>query len=117
MDLLDAAAFMRLDAMGERVREGFRRALHDAGVAGQVTGMGSLLRVHLIDRPISDYRSAWLTPAETARLTALHRLLLDRGVIVTEYALMALSTPMTDSDLDEIIAAFASAVRALPDAA
>ena len=117
MDLLDPAAFARLDGMGERVREGIRRGLRDAGIAGQVTGLGSLARVHLIDRPISDYRSAWLTPAETARVTALHRLLLDRGVIVAEYALMALSTPMTDSDLDEIVAAFASALRALPEAA
>ncbi|MDA8253907.1 MAG: aspartate aminotransferase family protein [Rhodospirillales bacterium] len=115
MELLDHAAFERLDAMGERVREGFRRALRDAHVAGQVTGLGSLLRVHLIDRPLTDYRSAWLSPAESARLTALHRRLLNHGVIAADYALMALSTPMTDSDLDQIVAGFAAALRDLTE--
>ena len=114
MALLDPPAFARLDAMGERVRDGFRRALHDAGCAGQMTGAGSLLRVHLIDRKLSDYRSAWLAPEEAARLTALHRALLDCGVLAAEYGLMALSTPMTESDLDALIAAFAAALRRLP---
>jgi glutamate-1-semialdehyde 2,1-aminomutase len=114
MALLDPTAFARLDAMGEQLREAFRRAMHDARVVGQVTGMGSLLRVHLTDRAIIDYRSAYPTPAEAERIALLHRLLLDRGVLAASYGLMALSTPMTDDDLEEIVSAFAESLRALP---
>src|ERR1700733_13142831 len=48
MALLDPKAFECLEANGEVVREGMRRALQDAGIAGRVTGAGSLLRLHLV---------------------------------------------------------------------
>lgn len=111
MALLDGAAFARLDALGERMREGMRRAFHDAQMPGQVTGMGSLLKVHMIDRPITDYRSAYADPAEAARRAALHRALLDRGVLAAADGLMALSTAMTEADVDAVIAAFSDALR------
>lgn len=53
LELLDAAAFERLATMGERVRRGLSVMLLDElSQPGQVTGDGSLFRLHPHDRPL-----------------------------------------------------------------
>ncbi|PIK73419.1 hypothetical protein CS379_08535 [Methylobacterium frigidaeris] len=110
MELLDEAAFARLDAMGERVRAGIDDAFRRHGVPGGATGLGSLMKIHFTDRPVRDYRSAHHGPAEAARQAAFFRALLDEGVLMASYGLMALSTPMTDDDLTAILAAISTAL-------
>ena len=77
---------------------------------GGTVGLGSLLKIHFTDRPVRDYRSAYPTEQETQRQTAFHRALLNRGVLAAGYGLMALSTPMTDADVDAIVAAASDAL-------
>ena len=72
--------------------------------------MGSLLKIHFADRPIRDYRSAYLTEEEARRQGVFSRALLNRGVLAAGYGLMALSTPMTDGDIDAIIDAASGAL-------
>ena len=105
MELLDEAAFARLDAIGEAVRTGIDQAFRRSGVPGGTVGLGSLLKIHFADRPIRDYRSAYLTEQEAQRQAIFSRGLLNRGVLAAGYGLMALSTPMTDADIDMIVAA------------
>lgn len=113
MELLDPAAFARLDAIGERVREGIAAAFRRHGLPGGPVGLGSLMKVHFADRPVRDYRSAYPTPQEAARLAAFHLALLNEGVLTAGYGLMALSTPMTDDDVAEILAACDRALAAV----
>ena len=68
---------------------------------GGTVGLGSLLKIHFADRPIRDYRSAYLTEQEAQRQAVFNRGLLNRGVLAAGYGLMALSTPMTDADIDD----------------
>ena len=103
MELLDEAAFARLDAIGEAVRAGIDDAFRRHGVPGGTVGLGSLLKIHFADRPVRDYRSAYLTDAEAKRQAVFHRALLNRGVLAAGNGLMALSTPMTDADIDAIV--------------
>jgi glutamate-1-semialdehyde 2,1-aminomutase len=110
MELLDDAAFARLDAIGEAVRSGIDEAFRKNGVPGGTVGLGSLLKIHFADRPVRDYRSAYLSGQETKRQTAFHRAMLNRGVLAAGYGLMALSTPMTDADVEAIIAAASGAL-------
>ncbi|HKH02664.1 MAG TPA: aminotransferase class III-fold pyridoxal phosphate-dependent enzyme, partial [Bradyrhizobium sp.] len=110
MELLDEAAFSRLDALGQTVRTGINEAFRKAGVPGGTVGLGSLLKIHFADRPIRDYRSAYLTEQEAQRQAIFNRGLLNRGVLAAGYGLMALSTPMTDADVDYIITAASSAL-------
>src|SRR3954470_12565980 len=110
MELLDEAAFARLDAMGKAVRTGIDDAFRQNGVPGRTVGLGSLLKVHFADRPIRDYRSAWLNEEETRRQAIFSRGLLNRGVLAAGYGLFALSTPMTDADVHAIIAAASDAL-------
>jgi glutamate-1-semialdehyde 2,1-aminomutase len=110
MELLDEAAFARLDAIGEAVRSGIDEAFRRTGVPGRTVGLGSLLKIHFADRPIRDYRSAYMTEQEAQRQAVFNRGLLNRGVLAAGYGLMALSTPMGDADVDAIIAAASEAL-------
>ena len=110
MELLDEAAFARLDAIGSAVRSGIDEAFRQHGVPGGTVGLGSLLKVHFADHPVCDYRSAWLTDAETKRQSAFHRALINRGVLAAPNGLMALSTPMSDADIEAIVAAASGAL-------
>jgi glutamate-1-semialdehyde 2,1-aminomutase len=110
MELLDEAAFARLDAIGEAVRSGIDEAFRRTGVPGRTVGLGSLLKIHFADRPIRDYRSAYMTEQEAQRQAVFNRGLLNRGVLAAGYGLMALSMPMSDADVDAIIAAASEAL-------
>jgi glutamate-1-semialdehyde 2,1-aminomutase len=110
MELLDDAAFAKLDALGEAVRVGIDEAFRKTGVPGGTVGLGSLLKIHFADRPIRDYRSAYLTEHEAKRQAIFSRGLLNRGVLAAGYGLMALSTPMTEADAEAIIKAVAGAL-------
>jgi glutamate-1-semialdehyde 2,1-aminomutase len=103
MELLDELTFARLDAMGEAVRAGIDAAFRRHNLPGRAVGLGSLLKIHFADRPIRDYRSAYPTDEEAKRQAVFGRALLNRGVLAAGNGLMALSTPMTDADIDAII--------------
>jgi glutamate-1-semialdehyde 2,1-aminomutase len=110
MDLLDDAAFARLDEFGAQAARGIERAFAAAGRACQVAGRGSLLRIHLTSRPLSDYRSAYPSPAMREGMTGLVAGLLDRGVLIAPSGLIALSTAMTENDIDRLTDAVAAVV-------
>ena len=111
MELLDDAAFVRLDAIGQAVRSGIDGAFRRHGVPGGTVGLGSLLKIHFSDRPVRDYRSAYLTEEEVRRQTIFSRAFLNRGVLAAGNGLMALSTPMTNADIRAIIDAASGALE------
>jgi glutamate-1-semialdehyde 2,1-aminomutase len=113
MTLLTNAEFARLDRLGERLRHGMQAAIKEAGCTAQVTGMGSLFKLHMHDRPIRNYRDAYPSPQEAATLTALFRSFLANGILVTPQVSGALSTPMTDSEIDMFLAVFRSGLAEL----
>jgi glutamate-1-semialdehyde 2,1-aminomutase len=71
----------------------------------------------ITDRPIRDYRSAYPTEREVGRQAIFNLGLLNRGVLAAGYGLMALSTPMTDEDIDVIIAAASEALAEVASSA
>lgn len=103
---LPPEAFDHLEALGDRFDAGIRPVLARHGVAGQVTGLGSLRRIHLSAAPLSDFRSTVAAADGAARVTALARALFDEGVLIANNGLMAFSTPMTPADVDEVVATF-----------
>lgn len=111
LELLTPEALDRLNALGELARTVLRRAFDDAGVPGQVTGAGSLLRLHLTARPIVDYRSAYPTADEQLQRDGLHRYLLDHGILMAGNGLAALSTPMGEDEVRRLVDAVGSGLR------
>jgi glutamate-1-semialdehyde 2,1-aminomutase len=100
MELLTSEAFERLERLGERARLRVREALSGAGVSGQVTGAGSLLRIHCVDRSFINYRQFFPSPQETQRVEWLMVYLLNNGFLLTRMGTAALSTVTTEAEID-----------------
>ena len=98
-------AYRRLDALGERARDGMRSALRDVGLSGGVHGCASMVALIFNDSPFSNYREMPLRMQEAKMIYALHRFLLNRGVQIVPHGLMLLSTAMTEDDIDEMLVA------------
>jgi glutamate-1-semialdehyde 2,1-aminomutase len=113
MTLLDGPAFERLDGRGVRVRAGIADCFQRAGIAGSVTGMGSLFRIHASARELRDYRSARPTSAETARLQAIVGGLLAHGVLISPTGLGCLSTPMAEAETQLLLDTLAAVLDTL----
>lgn len=110
---LTPEAFAHLEALAARFDAGVSACFARHGIAGQVTGLGSLRRVHLSRAELSDFRSIFAAGDGARRVAALARALFDEGVLIAANGLMAFSTAMTPGDIDQITEAFD---RALPRA-
>lgn len=108
---LDAACIERLNGKGDQMRAAMNRAFAAAGVEGQVTGVGSLFRIHYHAAPITDYRSGYPSPAAAARIKELQRLMLNEGFLIAVNCSGNLSTAHTDGDIEQFLAAFGRAVH------
>lgn len=110
MAQLTEASFARLEAVGDRVRVGLRGLFAALGLPWQVTGAGSLFRIHPHERPIVSYRDAHLRPDEAAVMDRLQKRLLEREVYLPGYGLGCLNLATTDNDADHLIHAFGGAL-------
>ncbi|MBL4720026.1 MAG: aminotransferase class III-fold pyridoxal phosphate-dependent enzyme, partial [Alphaproteobacteria bacterium] len=112
MAMMTQDEFDRMDALGQRIRDGVTRAFADTGTDGQVTGMGSLFRIHMSSAPLADYRAAQANATTTApALSALIRYLQDNGVLIASTGMGALSTPMNEAEIDLFLDIFQSSLR------
>ncbi len=112
MSALTQAEIDRLGTLGDRAREGVAAIMREAGMPGQVTGLGSLFRIHVHNRPLSDYRSMLMTQAEKDLLAEIVGHMRDHGVFVNERGVCSLSTPMTEAEIDAFLDCFKGAVAA-----
>jgi glutamate-1-semialdehyde 2,1-aminomutase len=110
MEMLDEDAFARLEEIGDALAQKLQAALASAGVAGQVTGLGSLRRIHLADIEVKNYRSMQQAAGGGQKLKAVQRAMLDEGALISPTGLIALSSVITDEDIAAIVAAFDSAL-------
>ncbi len=114
MELLTPAEFERLDRLGARIREGVNRVFADAGERIRMAGDGSLCRLNPTADPVTDYRSLVRNAVPASRMGALHRNLLDEGIIIAKAGMTCLSTPMGDAEIDAFVGAVGRAVANLP---
>jgi len=106
----------QLGALGDKARAGIAATFDDAGLPGQVTGLGSLLRIHVHNRPLVDYRSSLMGPQEKVQLSAILRHMRDNGIFVNERGVCSLSTPMGEAEIDAFLDCFRGALGAVGDA-
>jgi len=106
MRALTPDAITRLNALGERLRDGVRDAARHSGVPFSVTGLGSAFRIHPKATAPANYREGYPTAAERSRLNVLWRDMLNDGFMFAHHGLGTLSTPMSEKEVDEFVAAF-----------
>jgi glutamate-1-semialdehyde 2,1-aminomutase len=111
LEQLTEPTFGRLNTAGDRLRA----RLHDlgvrAGVPLQVTGIGSLFKIHFSAAPVRDYRSA--QQASQLLEKALFLFGLNRGLFLSPGGRCCLSTAMGDSELETVLATVEEFLAAL----
>lgn len=99
MELYDADAVERLNALGDLARETVREAIAAAGAPATVTGAGSMFRIHFKHVAPTDYRSAFYGEDEKRAKEAFISSVYDHGVMLANTGTGILSTPMGEAEI------------------
>ena len=113
MEKFDEAAVTRLNRLADRAIRGIEAAIERTGMPASVTGTGSMFRVHMKPTAPRNFREAFLTPDERARLAVLIDHLYDEGFVMINTCTATLSTPMTETEIDALVGAIESGFRTL----
>jgi glutamate-1-semialdehyde 2,1-aminomutase len=104
----------RVNALGERLREGFNRTFAQAGFKAQMIGQGSLSNIHFTDAPIHDSRDSMAAVIEAGEQTRLlHLGMLRRGVMSASRLMYCTSTAMTEKEVEIAVTALAETLAEL----
>ena len=114
LNALDQPAIDRINSLGEQLKSGFQNAFKEAGIRGQVTGIGSLNQVHWCGDPPQNARDAGRAMADAGQLPGLlHLELINRGIYSAKRGMFIISTPMSEVEIEKTVAAFAGALDML----
>ncbi len=107
LELLTAKEIDRINGLGESLAKGMRDIFAKLKIKCQVTGRGSLQKYNFSPVPVVDGKTSAMGPKEIYHL--LHLALFERGISIPERAQFAVSTPMTEKEIN-------IALKALEDA-
>jgi len=113
MELFDKTAVDRLNALAKYAIHGIEEAILDTGVTACVTGGGSMFRIHMKERPPLNFREAYLSQEENNKLKILLDHLFDEGFLMINTCSAALSTPMTETEIDALVNAVKTGLQKL----
>lgn len=108
MNLYPREEVARINALGDRLRNGIRNEFTRRKLPATTTGMGSMVGVHLVDGPVRNYRDA--AQSDPAFKRALHLALLLEGVFTSPRLMECVSTPMDEAVIDDVCARFGRAL-------
>jgi glutamate-1-semialdehyde 2,1-aminomutase len=94
--------------LATRAMNGITEAIAQTGIQACVTGGGSMFRIHLKPSVPINYREAYATPEESARLVRLLDHLFDEGFMMVNTCTAILATTMTNDHIDALVAAVKS---------
>lgn len=98
-----------LNAQGDALRERLNETLVAQGIAGQVTGIGSMMMLHLTDAPLNGPEDSNKVDGNLRSL--VHLALIERGFYIARRNMIVLSLPMTQSQFDGLVDAFSDVLR------
>lgn len=101
MSLMTPEAFVRLNEMNQRLREGLKQIRQDLKIVGVVQGEGSLSSLMMTDMPLENYRqlAAAMASGLAVKIEKYNRMLLEEGVFSMRGGFIG-STAMTEGDID-----------------
>src|SRR5947208_9932989 len=92
-----------LNQFGDGLRERLNATVRRRGLAMQFTGIGSMIGVHMTDRPMRSAADA--AKGHAGLLDLFYFDLVARGVWFAKRGMMALSIALDENDADKLIAA------------
>jgi len=101
LEHLTASAFNWLNGTGDRLREQLRGLGTSHHVPMQITGSGSMFKIHFSAEPVLDYRSG--QRANHVIHEALFLFGLNRGVFISSGGRCCLSTAMSGAEVDRYV--------------
>lgn len=113
MEKFDQQAVDQLNALAKRAIDGIRAAIQETGLSACVTGDGSMFRLHMKPTPPRNFREAYMTPEESAKIKFMLDHLFDAGMIMINTCTATMSTPMKDADIDLLVGAMRSGFEKL----
>lgn len=103
MNAFDQQAVEKINRLGDRARAGIEDAIATVGIPACVTGRGSLLRLHMKPVKPCGYRDAFVSPEESRLLRVVLDHLYDSGFIVMNTCSAAISTVMSERQIDDLV--------------
>jgi glutamate-1-semialdehyde 2,1-aminomutase len=100
MRLFDQSAVNRLNRLTKLARVRIAEAIEIADVPACVTGGGSMFRLHMKPEPPKNYRDSFASADESHKLKILLDHAFDNGVMLINTGSGALSTAMTEAEID-----------------
>jgi glutamate-1-semialdehyde 2,1-aminomutase len=104
LEKLTPEVYRRLAGMTEALKQGIRDVCAGLEVPVQVTGLGSMFGIHFTQGPINDYRD--VAQEDSGLRNQVFIGLLNEGVLTASNLVGALSTAMTEPDIDAFLGAF-----------
>ena len=105
MEKFDASEVDRLNGLAKRAMDGITTAIKDTGISACVTGDGSMFRLHMKPNPPHNFREAYMTPEESAKIKFMLDHLFDAGFVMINTCTATMSTPMTEVEIDALVIA------------
>jgi len=109
MTELTPDVYDELNRKGARVSEQLSEVFASHSVPVQVNGVGSLLALHFTEKPVVDYRT--MAAADKKKTRDFFLALVNHGVLMAPRAMGALSTPMSEQDIQQFIDAVDAVVE------
>ena len=101
MKAFGADKVARINALGQRLRNGLNAAFETAGVGIRAVGTGSIIRIHWSNGKIRNARDAVAAQEKALDLPKLlHLEMMNRGIFSAPRCQYAISTPMSEKEID-----------------
>jgi len=113
MELFDKEAVDKVNRLGDYARKEIAAAIQTTGATACVTGAGSMFRVHLKPEPPIEYRSAYQDADEVRKIKFLIDHLYDNGFMMINTCSAALSTVLTETEVDQMVETLAQGFEKL----
>jgi glutamate-1-semialdehyde 2,1-aminomutase len=112
-ELASPGFYESLEKKAERLGNGLREALRDAGVPGEVNAVGSLLTLFFTSRQVRNYADA--KSSSSIQFRAFFRGMLERGIFLppSQFEALFVSAAHTEADIDRTVSVAREALKAM----
>lgn len=104
LEQLTPDVYRQLAELTETLRQSIRQVCAELEVPAQVTGLGSLFGIHFTDQPVRNYRD--IATGNSGLREQVFLGLMNEGVLVAPNLVGALSTAITEAEVDVFVNTF-----------